>query len=97
MPKHVTETAGDARYPQSEEARHLVVLSQADYELLTPDPDTLYFTDGGDPITAVAFAADPAFTDTYVQSVDIRQMVALTQAAYDLLTPDAETFYVIIP
>lgn len=94
----VTQAGADARYAQSPDARHISVLSQEDYDLLTPDPDTLYFTDGGvGPSDAADFAADPAFTDAYVQAADIRQMVVLTQAAYNLLTPDAETFYVIVP
>lgn len=33
--------------------------------------------------------------DTYVASDDVREIVKLTQAAYDALTPDAETLYVV--
>lgn len=37
----------DARYPQSAQARHIVVLTQAAYDALgTPDANTLYFING---------------------------------------------------
>ena len=38
----------------------------------------------------------PALASQYVASGDIRDLVQLTQAEYDLLTPDADTLYVIV-
>ena len=35
-------------------------------------------------------------TSRYVASTEIRQIVQLTQAEYDLLTPDPSTLYVVV-
>lgn len=46
------------------------------------------------PITPGDIGAQPA--GDYVTSSTITEMVTLTQAAYDLLTPDPDTFYVVV-
>lgn len=47
------------------------------------------------PVSKATLAGDTAFEDTYVESGDVRHIVVIGQAAYDALTPDAETLYVI--
>lgn len=53
-------------------------------------------TAGDVPAADLATALEPTLDDTFVESVEVRSMVKLTQAAYDLLTPDASTLYVIV-
>jgi len=45
---------------------------------------------------SVIYIASAAIWNTAVLSTDVDSIVRLTQAAYDLLTPDANTLYAII-
>lgn len=78
---------------------YVLAYSDVDNAYVPVDPTELG-VGASDPAIAALVEDDgsdtrAALSATFVSSADIRDIVALTQAAYDALTPDATTLYVI--